>query len=54
MSIPPPTQYNGEKKPRVSTPKYTLRERTSVIDKKMTIDPQNTNPGPGSYINPEL
>lgn len=39
---------------KTNAPKYTLREKTKMIDKSMTIDPQNVNPGPGSYINPEM
>ena len=31
-----------------------MRKKTKVLDKSMTIDNQNINPGPGSYENPEI
>jgi hypothetical protein len=30
-----------------------MRKRLAVIDKKMSIEPQNENPGAGTYENPE-
>lgn len=35
-------------------PTYSLRRKTKVIDKKMSIEPQNNNPGSGAYENPEM
>lgn len=32
---------------------YTMRQKTRTIDKTMSIDSQNENPGAGSYENPE-
>ena len=54
LAFPTATQYNNDKPVKTKSPKYTLREKTSVIDKSMTIEPQNRNPGPGSYLNPEM
>lgn len=54
LAFPTATQYNNDKPAKTKSPKYTLREKTAVIDKSMTIDPQNKNPGPGSYLNPEM
>jgi hypothetical protein len=34
-------------------PTYTMRKKLRVIDKKMSIEPQNENPGAGRYENPE-
>ena len=34
-------------------PTFTMRKKLKVIDKKMSIEPQNENPGAGSYENPE-
>ena len=31
-----------------------MRKKTQVHDKSMTIEPQTSNPGPGSYENPEI
>lgn len=45
-------QYNNDKPVKISAPKYTLRQKTLLTDKKMTIEAQNKNPGPGTYINP--
>jgi len=50
--VPGSTKYNNDKPNKTNAPRYTLRQKTSVVDKKMTIDPQNKNPGPGSYLNP--
>lgn len=52
--MPSPTHYNKEKPNKINSPKYTLRQKTTIFDKTKTIEPQNKNPGPGSYNNPEL
>ena len=31
-----------------------MRRKTKILDKTQTIDPQNINPGPGTYENPEI
>ena len=31
-----------------------MRKKTKLLDKSMTIENQNNNPGPGNYDNPEL
>jgi hypothetical protein len=55
LTVPSASQYEkNDKLMSSSAPKYSLRQKTSIPDKKMTIDPQNRNPGPGSYINPEM
>lgn len=33
-------------------PNYSIRPRTKMINKTMTIEPQNSNPGPADYDNP--
>jgi hypothetical protein len=53
LTVPAASHYQNDKIMSISAPKYTLRQKTTIIDKKMTIDPQNRNPGPGTYINPE-
>jgi hypothetical protein len=30
-------------------PSFSLRKKTIVIDKKMSIEPQDDNPGAGTY-----
>lgn len=30
-------------------PTFTMRKKLKVIDKKMSIEPQNDNPGAGRY-----
>jgi hypothetical protein len=54
LAFPTSTQYNNDKPLKGAAPKYTLRQKTRVLDKSMTIEPQNRNPGPGTYLNPEL
>lgn len=34
-------------------PTFTMRKKLPVINKTMSIDPQNNNPGSGRYENPE-
>ena len=31
-----------------------MRKKTKILDKSATIEPQNINPGPGTYENPEI
>ena len=33
--------------------RYSMRKKTKVIDKTMSIESQNENPGSGRYENPE-
>jgi hypothetical protein len=33
-------------------PTFTMRKKLRVIDKKMSIESQNENPGAGRYENP--
>ncbi len=54
IKVPSATKYNNDKLYQTNSPKYTLRQKTKIMDKSMTIEPLNTNPGPGSYLNPEL
>lgn len=54
LAFPAACQYKNDKVMSSSAPKYTLRQKTTIVDKKMTLEPQNKNPGPGSYINPEM
>lgn len=54
-TVPSASHYDKNDKLMVSNaPKYSLRQKTLIPDKKMTIESQNKNPGPGSYLNPEL
>ena len=36
------------------SPKFSMRPKTKIINKTLTLEPQNSNPGPGDYNNPEL
>jgi hypothetical protein len=40
-------------KPKSKSPSFTMRPKTRTIDKTMSIEPQNINPGAGRYENPE-
>jgi hypothetical protein len=55
LPVPSASHYDkNDKLMTSSAPKYSLRQKTLISDKKMTLDPQNKNPGPGSYLNPEM
>lgn len=49
--MPGPGTYENNKTERGL--RYTLRDRTRVSNKLMSIESQNENPGPGRYENPE-
>lgn len=51
LKVPGPGTYENMKTERGH--RYTLRDRTKMLDKKFTIDSQNINPGPGRYEDPE-
>lgn len=36
-------------KPKSKSPSFTMRQKTNVLDKSMSIGPQNSNPAPGKY-----
>ena len=40
-------------KPKSRSPSFTMRPKTRTLDKTMSIEPQNVNPGAGRYENPE-
>lgn len=40
-------------KPKSRSPSYSMRPKTRTLDKTMSIEPQNNNPGAGRYQNPE-
>lgn len=40
-------------KPKDRSPSFTMRPKTKTVDKSMSIGPQNNNPAPGRYENPE-
>ncbi len=44
---PGPNKYNNQKLDLGS--RYTMRMRTKTIDKTMSIENQNENPGAGRY-----
>lgn len=50
LKVPGPGAYESLKTDRGQ--RYSLRDRTKVLDKKYTIDNQNDNPGPGRYEDP--
>jgi hypothetical protein len=54
LAVPSPSHYPSHNASCTNSPKYSLRPKTTVVDKTKTIEPQNSNPGPGSYINPEM
>lgn len=45
--MPAPNRYNNLRV--YSGSKYSLRKKTKVIDKTMSIESQNDNPGAGRY-----
>ena len=49
--VPPSTFYEYEKVNNKfnRSPSFSVRSRTKVMDRSMTIDPETTNPGPGNY-----
>ena len=51
IKVPGPGSYNGDRLSKGSL--YSMRPRTKVLDKRMTLEPQNSNPGPGTYEDPE-
>ena len=53
--VPGATKYNNNIRPvSGKAPIYSMRQKTKVHDKSMTIDAQTTTPGPGNYENPEI
>lgn len=52
IAFPSSVHYKNEKPNKISSPRYTMRHKTTMMDKTKTIEPQNRNPGPGSYLNP--
>jgi hypothetical protein len=51
VRVPGPGTYNMDRLAKGT--QYSIRTRTRLLDKKMTLDPQNNNPGPGEYEDPE-
>ena len=51
LRVPAPNRYNNLHLNPGS--RYSLRKKTKVIDKTMSIESQNINPGAGSYEDPE-
>jgi hypothetical protein len=54
LKIPGVGNYQLQNKRTVtesSAPVYSLRQKTKIIDKLYSIEPQNTNPGAADYKN---
>lgn len=50
LKVPAANKYNNLKLDIGS--RYSMRKKTNVIDKTMSIESQNKNPGAGTYENP--
>lgn len=44
-------KYEGKRRVTEASPVYSLRQKTKVIDKAYSIEPQNSNPSPAAYQN---
>lgn len=51
---PSSTKYRVDFTNKNKAPNYSMRPKTKMINKTMTIEAQNSNPGPGNYDNPEI
>lgn len=51
LKVPSPNKYNNMKLDQGN--KYTMRSKTKIIDKTMSIESQNNFPGAGRYQNPQ-
>lgn len=50
LKFPSPVVYDKNLKlTERSAPKYSVGQKTNVVDKKLTFEAQNNNPGPGAY-----
>lgn len=47
MKFPSPNRYNNLRVNPASS--YSMRKKTKVLDKTMSIESQNDNPGAGRY-----
>jgi hypothetical protein len=52
LKFPAPNKYENMK-PKSRSPSFTMRPKTRTLDKTMSIEAQNENPGAGRYENPE-
>lgn len=55
LKVPAPNKYDTNKYDNLKlskAPTFTMRSRLPSLDKTMSIDPQNKNPGAGRYENP--
>ena len=48
LKFPAPNKYENMK-PKSRSPSFTMRPKTRTLDKTMSIEPQNDNPGAGRY-----
>jgi hypothetical protein len=55
LKVPAPNHYEPHKDNLKlgRAPTFSMRRRLPVIDRTMSIEPQNVNPGAGRYENPE-
>jgi hypothetical protein len=51
LKVPGPSRYDNLKLNKGAT--YTMRKKLPMLDRTMSIDAQNSNPGAGRYENPE-
>lgn len=49
LKFPPSTKYEYERVEKYRSPSFTLRSRTKIQERSMTLDPETNNPGPGTY-----
>ena len=47
LRVPGPTKYDNMKVDKGF--RYTMRSKTRILDKTMSIEAQNNNPGSGRY-----
>lgn len=55
LKVPAPNHYEPQKDnlKLSKAPTFSMRRKLPVIDRTMSIEPQNINPGAGRYENPE-
>ena len=56
LKVPAPNKYDTQKYDNSrlgKAPTFTMRRKLPAIDRTMSIEPQNLNPGAGRYENPE-
>ena len=52
LKVPGSTKYEFEKKTTIGGPSFSMRPKTKILERSMTLDPEKENPGPGTYTQP--